>query len=96
MTDIPTTIGTTSIVTSVPVTTSYVASNGLAASVGGTFTTIIPYPTSYQFRVIEWEKVGKPAGVELQVKITQHDQYGSIISEGQWKKVPRIKMELPE
>jgi len=50
--------------------------------------------SSYQFRVIEWTKNGiSTGGVELQVKLTTHDQYGKILTMGPWSKVPRIKME---
>jgi hypothetical protein len=56
--------------------------------------TIVATPLSYQFRVIEWTKNGiATGGVELQVKLTTHDQYGKILNEGPWNKVPRIKME---
>jgi hypothetical protein len=90
--DQPTTLDTTSIITSLP--TSYAtSSSGLTATITGSFPTVVPYPLSYQFRVVEWTKDGQPDGVELQVKYTKHDQYGNVVSEELWSKVPRIKLD---
>jgi len=93
MTDTATTLTTTSIVTNVPVASSY-CSSGLSATISGSFSTILAKPLSYQFRVVEWVKDNHVAGVELQVKTTEHDQYGTIVKEGPWNKVPRIKMDM--
>jgi hypothetical protein len=93
MTDTATTLTTTSIVTNLPPTTYN--SSGLSATISGSFSTVLAKPLSYQFRVVEWVKDNHVAGVELQVKTTKHDQYGTIVEEGTWNKVPRIKMDMP-
>jgi hypothetical protein len=95
MTDTATTLNTTNIVTNLPTNTLSYNSSGLSATISGSFSTILPKTLSYQFRVVEWVKDNHVAGVELQVKTTEHDQYGSIVKEGPWNKVPRIKMDMP-
>ena len=90
--DQPTKLDTTSIISSLPASYS-TSSSGLSATITGSFPTVIPYPLSYQFRVVEWTKDGQPDGVELQVKYTKHDQYGNVVSEELWTKGPRIKLE---
>jgi hypothetical protein len=90
--DQPTTLDTTSIISSLP-TSFATSSSGLTATITGSFPTVVPYPLSYQFRVVEWHKDGQPDGVELQVKHTKHDQYGNIANESLWSKVPRIKLD---
>jgi hypothetical protein len=90
--DQPTTLDTTSIISSLP-TSFATSSSGLTATITGSFPTVVPYPLSYQFRVVEWHKDGQPDGVELQVKCTKHDQYGNIANESLWSKVPRIKLD---
>jgi hypothetical protein len=90
--DQPTKLDTTSIISSLPASYS-TSSSGLSATITGSFPTVIPYPLSYQFRVVEWTKDGQSDGVELQVKYAKHDQYGNIVSEELWTKVPRIKLE---
>jgi hypothetical protein len=90
--DQPTTLDTTSIITNLPA--SHVTSgSGLSATISGSFSTVVPFTLSYQFRVVEWHKDGQPDGVELQVKLTKHDQYGNIANESLWSKVPRIKLD---
>jgi hypothetical protein len=90
--DQSTKLDTTSIISSLPTSFSTPGS-GLTATITGSFPTTVPYPLSYQFRVVEWTKDGQPDGVELQVKHTKHDQYGNIANESLWSKVPRIKLD---
>jgi len=101
MIDAPTNIWTKSINTPLPAgwTANVLISNATISAgpiYGGvqSLSTMVATPLSYQFRVIEWTKNGiATGGVELQVKLTTHDQYGKILNEGPWNKVPRIKME---
>lgn len=90
--DQPSTLPTTSIISTLASYPSY-SGVGVSSTISGSFPTVIPYPLSYQFRVVEWTKDGNPDGVELQVKQTSHDQHGNVVNEGLWNKVPRIKLD---
>lgn len=54
----------------------------------------IPCTQSYEFRVVEYEGEvpGKITSVELQVKINEHYDDGSVAVEGTWNPVPRIRL----
>jgi hypothetical protein len=55
---------------------------------------IIPAPLSYEFQVAEFlDKDGKIIKVELQMKVNQHDQFGSISINGTWNPVPRVQVK---
>ena len=56
----------------------------------------VPKPVSYQFQVVEYiDEDKKVVRVELQVQMSEHDNYGNTISSSGFKPVPRIKLPMP-
>lgn len=55
----------------------------------------IPAQMTYEFRVVEYVLPdGKIDRVSLQVKINQHDQFGTMHVPGLWQDVPRERIHI--